>query len=127
MFNIALQPFQILKILSVDVATACHFGICIAIRTSEAVPLVNESLENEKKFNVSSLETALKLSGLGKRSKQRFLRSLSKDSSIVNARKGSGGNTVPYKCYIIKQSAMQGEVLELLRKGNRNTIAMVGM
>ena len=100
-----------------DVPTACHLGICIAVRTTEAIPLVNEQLNPEDKFNSSSLETALKLSGLGKRSKQRFLRSTSKDTSVIHARKGSGGNTVPYKCFIIKQDEIQVDILQLLREG----------
>lgn len=98
-------------------ATACHLGICIAVRTTEAVPLVNESQDNESKFSMSSLEKALKLSEFGKKSKQRFLKASSQDVTIVNSRKGTGGNTVPYKCCIVQQSKIQREVVELLRKG----------
>ena len=56
------------------------------------------------------------MSGFGKRSKQRFLKASSQDVTI-NSRKGAGGNTMPYKCYIIKQNKIQGEVLEVLRRG----------
>ena len=93
-----LTLFQALQIVSVDVPTACHLGICIAVRISEAVPLVNSILNTDLKFSISSLQTALKISGLGKRSKQRFLKASS-------------------KCFIIDQSKIPDEVVELLRKG----------
>lgn len=72
----------------------------------------------ELKFTISELEKAFRMSGLGKRSKQRFLKSSSKDNVIKHARKGAGGNTVPYKCFIIKQSIVSDDVMQLLRKGN---------
>ena len=66
------------------------------------------------KFSNLALETALRMSGLGKRSKQRFLKSSSKeDDYIKRARKGA----VRYKCFIIKQSEIPEESVELLRKG----------
>ena len=92
-------------------------GKCIAVRISEAVSLVNASLDSETKFNSSCLEKAIKMSGYGKRSKQRFLKASSEDISFIKSRKGTGGNTVPYKCYIIQQSRIPDEILELLRKG----------
>lgn len=98
-------------------STACHLGICIAVRVSEAVPLVNGSLDIELQFSISSLEKALKFSALGKRSKQRFLKASSRDDFIKKAKKGAGGNTVPYKCFVIKQSVIPVETEELLRKG----------
>ncbi len=103
--------------LSLDVTTACHLGKCIAIRTSEAVPLVNESLNDENKFSGTSIERALRISNLGKRSKQRFLKANAKENVILQSKRGAGGNTTPYKCIIIKQSEISQEVMELLRIG----------
>lgn len=104
--------------MSVDVSTACHLGICIAVRINEAVPLINAMPEvGFGKFSIPTLETAFRLSGLGKRSKQRFLKATSKDDTIKHSRKGAGGNTVPYKCFILKQSSFSAESIELLRKG----------
>ena len=109
-----------MQIVATDVPTACHLGVCTAIRVSEAIPLLNALPEvghGFVKFSNLALETALRMSGLGKRSKQRFLKSSSKDDYIRRARKGAGGNTVPYKCFIIKQSEIPEETVELLRKG----------
>ena len=99
---------------------ACHLGVCIAVRLTQAVPLINIILFPEigsLKFSIPTLETALKMSGLGKRSKQRFLKSSSKDDFITPSKKGAGGNSVPYKCYIIKQSCFADEIVEQLRQG----------
>ena len=87
---------QTLQIISVDVSTACHLGVRVAVRTAEAVPLVN-SRENdrageEKVFTSMQVESALRMSQLGKRSKQRFLRINCQDSVIKVSRKGAGGN-----------------------------------
>ncbi len=98
--------------MSIDVSTACHLGVCIALRLSEAVPLVN--VDPERNFRIKLLELALKKSGLGKKSNQRFLKSSSTDDFIT---KGAGGNTIPYKCFIIKQNAISFATVELLRKG----------
>ncbi len=96
--------------LSLDVTTACHLGKCIAIRTSEAVPLVNESLNDGNKFSGTSIERALRF-------KQRFLKANEKENVILQNKRGAGGNTTPYKCIIIKQSEISQEVMELLRIG----------
>lgn len=104
-----------LQLLSTDISTTCHLGVCIAIRLNEAIPLLNADCD--VKFSVSNIESALRKSGLGKRSKQRFLKPSSSDNFIKAPRKGSGGNTVPYKCFIIKQSAVSCDIVELLRKG----------
>jgi hypothetical protein len=89
---------------------------------TEAVPLINAMPEvGFSKFSIHALETAFRLSGLGKRSKQRFLKASSKDDSIKHSRKGTGGNTVPYKCFILKQSAFPEETIELLRNSEVST------
>ena len=109
---------QALQIVSTDISTACHLGVCIAVRITEAVPLINTLPDvGGVKFSIPALETALRLSGLGKQSKQRFLKSSSKDDSIKPSRKGAGGNTVPYKCFLVKQSAISAATLDLLHKG----------
>ncbi len=95
--------------LSLDVTTACHLGKCIAIRTSEAVPLVNESLNDGNKFSGTSIERALRISNLGKAN--------AKENVILQSKRGAGGNTTPYRCIIIKQSEISQEVMELLRIG----------
>ena len=53
-----------------DVTTACHLGVCIAVRIAEAVPLVNGG-ENgkERVFTNMQVESALWISRLGKRFK----------------------------------------------------------
>ena len=98
--------------MAVDVATACHLGICVAVRAAEAVPLLNSS-EDGALFSCSQLELTLRISGLGKRSKQRFLKSSCTDNIIKRSRRGAGGNTVPYHCFIIQQSAIDPETVEL--------------
>lgn len=101
--------------MAVDVATACHLGICVAVRAAEAVPLLNSS-EDGAPFSCSQLESALRISGLGKRSKQRFLKSSCTDNIIKRSRRGAG-NTVAYHCFIIQQSAIDPEKVEELREG----------
>ena len=87
---------------------------------TEAVPFINAMPEvGFSKFSIHALETAFRLSGLGKRSKQRFLKASSKDDSSIHE-KVVGGNTVPYKCFILKQGAFPDETIELLRKGVLN-------
>ena len=97
---------QALQIVSADVYTACHLGVCIAVRTTEVILLVN-SEENsrageERMFTNMQVESALRMSGLGKRSKQRFLRINCRDSVNKPSKKGAGGNTTPYNCFIVK-------------------------
>ena len=113
--------------VSVDVATACHLGICIAVRLTEAVPFVNSREENGqlRMFTNSQLESALRISGLGKRSKQRFLRCSSRDSVIKTSRKGSGGNTSPYSCFVVKQSAILETTINLLRQGKKSFVVQM--
>ena len=106
--------------VSVDVKTACHLGICTAVRLTEAVPMVNSSRENtddQQMFTTSQLQSALRKSGLGKPSKQRFLRSSSRDPVIKVSRKGAGGNATPYGCFIVQQNELEEETVDLLRKG----------
>ena len=101
--------------MAVDVATACHLGICVAVRA--AVPLLNSS-EDGAPFSCSQLQSALRISGLGKRSKQRFLKSSCTDNIIIKrSRRRAGGNTVAYHCFIIQQSAIDPETVEELREG----------
>ena len=102
--------------MAVDVATACHLGICVAVRAAEAVPLINSS-EDGAPFSCSQLESALRISGFGKRSKQRFLKSSCTDSIIKRSRRGAGDNTVAYHCFIIQQSEIDPETVEELREG----------
>ena len=115
---------QALQVVSVDVTTVCHLGICIAVRATEAVPLVNSG-DNRKSgeegiFTNMQVESALRISGLGKHSKhskQRFLRMNCRDSVINASRKGAGGNTTPYSCFIVKQCGLFDGMIDLLRQG----------
>ena len=68
-------------------------------------------------FNSAELEIALRVSGWGKKSKQRFLKASCTDTTIRRSRKGTGGNTVVYHCIIVKQAAVAEETIEELRKG----------
>jgi len=99
--------------VSLNVSTACHFNTCIAVRVNEAFEVLSGSGIS---VNVTSLEAALKFSGLGKRSKQRFLKSSSRDDAIKKRTRGAGGNTNTFICHIIKQSAIPDDI-ELLAKG----------
>lgn len=108
-----------------DVTTACHLGLCIAMRLTEAVPLVNSQEDNYREprlFTNAQLESALRISQLGKQSKQRFLRSASRDSVIKSSKRGAGGNTSPYNCYIVKQCAILETTIRLLRQGKSYSI-----
>ena len=100
---------QALQIVSLNVSTACHYNICVAVRISEALQVINDS-----SFSALSLESALKHSGIGKRSKQRFLKTNLRDDTIRKRSRGAGGNTNTFKC---KQSAVPDETIELLAKG----------
>ena len=116
-----LSFLQALQIVSVDVTTACHLGVCVAVRVTEAVPLVNNKENNragdECMFTNIQVESALQMSGLSKHSKQRFLRITCRDSVIKASRKGAGGNTTPYNCFIVKQCVLFDETTDLLRQG----------
>ena len=68
-------------------------------------------------FSSSQLEIALRISGVGKKSKQRFLKTSCTDDTIRRSRKGAGGNTLVYSCVIVKQDAVAEETIEQLRKG----------
>ena len=109
--------------MSVDVTTACHLGLCIAVRLTEAVPFVNSQEENGEPriFTNSQLESAFRVSGLDKCSKQRFLRCSSRDSVIKSSRRGSGGNTSPYSCFVVKQNAILETTINLLRQGIKHS------
>ena len=86
------------------------------MRAAEAVSLLNSS-EDGALFSCSQLESALHISGLGKCSKQHFLKSSCTDSIIKRSRRGTGGNTVAYHCFITQQSAIDPETVEELREG----------
>ena len=116
---------QVLQIVATDRETGCHLGTCVAVRLSEAVPLVNsqiaqhhddpaDTVTSATKFTIKQLDFALRCSGVGKRSKQRFLNTACKDFYIKKSRQGTGGNTLPYSCVIVQQSAA---TIESLRKG----------
>lgn len=68
-------------------------------------------------FSSAQLETAVRISGWGKKSKQRFLKASCTDTTIRRSRKGAGGNTVVCHCIIVKQAAVAAETTEELRKG----------
>ena len=113
---------QALQIIGTNRDTGCHLGTCVAIRLSEAVPLVNSSSQHgdepdSTKFAIKQVDCALRTSGLGKRSKQRFLNVHSKDSQLKKSRRGTGGNTVPYSCIIIRQSALDSSTVECFQRG----------
>ena len=84
------------------------------MRIHEALGVLKDASE----FTGMELESALTRSGLGKRSKQRFLKSSSTDDTIQKRTRGAGGNTNTFKCFIIQQSAVPTEIMELLSKGN---------
>ena len=107
--------------MAVDVSTACHLGTCIAVRAAEAVPLLNSN-EDRAPFSCSQLESALCISGLGKRSKQRFLKSSCTDSIIQRSRRGAGGNTVSYSCFIVQQSEVDPKTVDELREGTYSSL-----
>ena len=54
--------------VSVDVTTACHLGLCIAVRLTEAVPL-GRTMENQGYSPILNLSQLFEC-GLGKHSKQ---------------------------------------------------------
>ena len=68
-------------------------------------------------FNSAQIDTALRMSGWGKKSKQRFLKASCTDTTIRRSRKGTGGNTVVCHCIIVKQAEVAEETIEELRKG----------
>ena len=43
--------------------------------------------------------------------------------TALSAKKGVGGNTVPYKCYIIKQGAISCDTLKFLHKGKTKSLS----
>ena len=76
-------------------------------------------------FNGADFGTALRVSGWGKKSKQRFLKASCTDTTIGRSRKGNGGNTVVCHCIIVKQAAVAEETIEELRKCALNLIFSV--
>ena len=104
-----------------NVKTACHLGTCIAVRSTEAIPLVNSKTVPEdgeqNMFTIAKLENAILISGLGKRSKQRFLKNGCTDSVIKHSKKGEGGNTIPYRCFVVKQSEILESSCGLIARG----------
>ena len=67
-------------------------------------------------FNSTQIDTALRMSGWGKKSKQHFLKASCTDTTI-RSRKGTGGNTVVCHCIIVKQAEVAKKTIEELRKG----------
>ena len=53
-------------------------------------------------FGIAQLETALLISGWGKKSKQCFLKASCTDTTIKVSRKGAGGNSVVYHFIFVK-------------------------
>ena len=114
---------QALNVLALDVSTACHLGVCIAVRAAEVVPMLNSTQQEDSTlFSTSQLDTALRVTGLGKKSKQRFLKASCVDNIVRRARKGAGGNTVTYTCIIVKQTAVAEDVIKTFREGGPNSV-----
>ena len=66
-------------------------------------------------FNDVQLETAICISCWGKKSKQRFLKASSTDTTIRRSRKGAGGNTAVCHCIIVKQVAVAEETKNFIK------------
>jgi len=78
---------QVLQIVAVDVPTHSHLGVCLAVRVSEAVALLNshtipsEGSDCERaKYLSYEIEHTILLHHMGKKCKQRFLKADRKDS-----------------------------------------------
>ena len=82
--------------------------------------VVDGHIEDSTLFSTSQLDTALRVTGLGKKSKQRFLKASCMDNFIRRARKGAGGNTVVYTCVIVKQTAVAEGLIKRFREGAPN-------
>ena len=90
-----------LQNVSVDVPTHSHLDVCLALRLSEAVALLNtdpiqsEDASERVKYSGRDIEHAILLHRMGKKCKQRFLKGDRKDPYISKSRREYGGNAVP--------------------------------
>ena len=117
---------QVLQNLSVDVPTHSHLHVCLAVWISEAVVLLNsETVQSEDtservKYSAREIEHAILLHRMGKKCKQRFLKSHMKDSYISKSRRGYGGNVASLSCMTIAQERIPSDVLQQFRDGEES-------
>ena len=115
---------QVLQIVAVDVPTHSHLGVCLAVRVSEAVALLNshnipsEGSDCERvKYSSYEIEHTILVNRMGKKCKQRFLKADRKDSYISKSRRGYGGNVAALMCMTIAQERIPSEVIQQFRDG----------
>ena len=105
---------QQLKCISVDIATKCHLGMCIAIRVDKALSLMT----TKPRLTAAAVTKALERNPHSRKSQQKFLHPKSEDVETVKGNKGCGGNTTTQHCYTIQQSMLDKHNLQKIRKGN---------
>ncbi len=122
--SLTASTIQVLQTVSVDVSTHSHLDVCLALRISEAVALLNSQPENDSErvmYSASDIERALLLHRMGKKCKQRFLRGNCKEAYISKSRRGYGGNAVSLKCMAIAQERIPSHVVQQFRDGEGST------
>ena len=94
--------------VSIDVRTHSHLDMCLAVWVCEAVGLLNSNLVQSEdaservKYSGCETEHAILLHRMGKKCKQRFVKS-DKDSYISKSHRGYGGNVASLTCMAISQ------------------------
>ena len=105
----------LLQCIIIDVETRGQLGKCIAIRTAEALALLQPAVNISK----ATFEAQLLSTGKARKSQQKFLHPKSRDTKIQAPSKGVGGNTSNQRCIILQQthSSVNQDHLNMIREG----------
>lgn len=105
-----------------DIQTRSHLGVCLAVRVSEAVALLNshnipsEGSDCERvKYSIYEIELTI-LHHMGKKCKQQFLKADQiKGFVLLKSQRGYGGNITSLTCITITHEHIPSDVTQQFR------------
>ena len=105
-----------------DIQTRSHLGVCLAVRVSEAVALLNshniqsEGSDCERvKYSIYEIELTI-LHHMGKKCKQQFLKADQiKGFVLLKSWRGYGGNITSLTCITITHEHIPSDVTQQFR------------
>ena len=89
----------------------------MAVCVGKVVPLLPSLTTSGMELSVAKVEGACQNSANCRKTQQKFLHPLSKDTRICKSRKGRGGNTASQHCFVIAQSVLDADDLAAIHEG----------
>ena len=89
----------------------------MAVDVGKVVPLLPSLTTSNMELSVAKGEGACQNSANCRKTQQKFLHPLSKDTRICKSRKGQGGNTASQHCFVIPKSVLDADDLAAICEG----------